>query len=568
MFRFEDPIYLWLLVLIPILALIRFISYRNQKKRLRKFGEPALLKELMPDVSRFRPSVKFWILQGALALLVLMLARPQMGTKISQEKRVGIETIICMDISNSMLAEDIVPSRLDRSKMMIENLVDHFSNDKIGLIVFAGDAFVQLPITSDYVSAKMFLSSIDPSMIATQGTDIGRAIDMATHSFTPEEGIGRAIIVITDGENHEGGAVEAASAAKDAGMRVYVLGVGSSKGSPIPIPGTDDYMKDNTGNTVMSALNEQMCKELAQAGGGAYIHVENNSAAQDQLDNELDKLSKKETTATLYSEFDEQFQAFGLLALLLLVLEICILDRRNPLLKNISLFGKKKRAAAMLCLLLVVASASAQMTDRQYIRQGNKQFRSGDYANAEVSYRKAIEKNAKNAQAAFNLGNALMAQKKDSAAVEQFEGAARLETNPLRKAQAYHNMGVICQTHKMYGEAIEAYKNALRLNPKDDETRYNLVLCKHQKQKQDQQQQNQQGGDNDKKQDDKQKDQQQPDQQKDKQDDKQQEQPKPQMSKDNAEQLLNAAIQNEKQTQEKMKQQQQQPQRRNVQKNW
>ena len=568
MFRFEDPIYLWLLVLIPILALIRFISYRNQKKRLRKFGEPALLKELMPDVSRFRPSVKFWILQGALALLVLMLARPQMGTKISQEKRVGIETIICMDISNSMLAEDIAPSRLDRSKMMIENLVDHFTNDKIGLIVFAGDAFVELPITSDYVSAKMFLSSIDPSMIATQGTDIGRAIDMATHSFTPEEGIGRAIIVITDGENHEGGAVEAASAAKDAGMRVYVLGVGSSKGSPIPIPGTDDYMKDNTGNTVMSALNEQMCKELAQAGGGAYIHVENNSAAQDQLDNELDKLSKKETTATLYSEFDEQFQAFGLLALLLLVLEICVLDRRNPLLKNISLFGKKKRAAAMLCLLLVAASASAQMTDRQYIRQGNKQFRSGDYANAEVSYRKAIEKNAKNPQAAFNLGNALMAQKKDSAAVEQFEGAARLETNPLRKAQAYHNMGVICQTHKMYGEAIEAYKNALRLNPKDDETRYNLVLCKHQKQKQDQQQQNQQGGDNDKKQDDKQKDQQQPDQQKDKQDDKQQEQPKPQMSKDNAEQLLNAAIQNEKQTQEKMKQQQQQPQRRNVQKNW
>ena len=568
MFRFEDPIYLWLLVLIPVLALIRFISYRNQKKRLRKFGEPALLKVLMPDVSRFRPSVKFWILQGALALLVLMLARPQMGTKISQEKRVGIETIICMDISNSMLAEDIVPSRLDRSKMMIENLVDHFSNDKIGLIVFAGDAFVQLPITSDYVSAKMFLSSIDPSMIATQGTDIGRAIDMATHSFTPEEGIGRAIIVITDGENHEGGAVEAAAAAKDAGMRVYVLGVGSSKGSPIPIPGTGDYMKDNTGNTVMSALNEQMCKELAQAGGGAYIHVENNSAAQEQLDNELDKLSKKETTATLYSEFDEQFQAFGLLALLLLVLEICILDRRNPLLKNISLFGKKKRVAAMLCMLLVAASASAQMTDRQYIRQGNKQFRSGDYANAEVSYRKAIEKNAKNPQAAFNLGNALMAQKKDSAAVEQFQGAANLETNPLRKAQAYHNMGVICQTHKMYGEAIEAYKNALRLNPKDDETRYNLVLCKHQKQKQDQQQQNQQGGDNDKKQDDKQKDQQQPDQQKDKQDDKQQEQPKPQMSKDNAEQLLNAAIQNEKQTQEKMKQQQQQPQRRNVLKNW
>ena len=566
MFRFEDPIYLYLLVLIPILALIRFVLFRNQKKRLRKFGEPALLKKLMPDVSRFRPSVKFWILQGALALLIVMLARPQLGTKISHEKRIGIETIIAMDISNSMRAEDIVPSRLDRSKMMVENLVDHFSNDKIGLIVFAGDAFVQLPITSDHVSAKMFLSSIDPSMIATQGTDLARAIDMATHSFTQEEGIGKAIVVITDGEDHEGGAVESAKAAKDNGMRVYVLGVGSVNGAPVPIPGTGDYMKDQAGNTVMSALNEDMCKQVAQAGGGAYIHVENNSAAQDQLDNELDKLAKKETTATMYSEFDEQFQAFGVLALLLLILEICIFDRKNPLLKHLSLFGNKKKVATML-LLLVTMTAVAQ-TDRQYIRQGNKQFHRGDYPGAEVSFRKAVEKNSKNPQAAFNLGNALMAQKKDSAAVEQFENAARLETNPLRKSQSYHNMGVICQTHKMYGEAIEAYKNALRLNPDDDETRYNLVLCKHQKQKQDQNRQNQDQQNNDDKKKDEKKDQQKPEEKKDQQDQKQQEQPKPQMSKENAEQLLNAAIQNEKQTQDKMKKAQQQPQRHNLQKNW
>ena len=561
MFRFEDPIYLYLLVLIPILALVRFISYRNQKKKLRQFGDIHLLKELMPDVSRFRPSVKFWILLGALAMLIIMLARPQLGTKINHEKRVGIETIIAMDISNSMRAEDIVPSRLDRSKMMVENLVDHFSNDKIGLIVFAGDAFVQLPITSDHVSAKMFLSSIDPSLIATQGTDLAKAIDMATHSFTQEEGVGKAIVVITDGEDHEGGAVESAKAAKDNGMRVYVLGVGSVNGAPIPIPGTGDFMKDNTGNTVMSALNEDMCKQVAQAGGGAYIHVENNSAAQDQLDNELDKLAKKETTATIYSEFDEQFQAFGVLALLLLILEICIFDRKNPLLKHFSLFGNKKKVMTII-LLLISMTAFAQ-TDRQFIRQGNKQFHRGDYPGAEVSYRKAVEKNPKNPQAAFNLGNALMAQKKDSAAVVQFENASRLETNPLRKAQSYHNMGVVCQTHKMYGEAIEAYKNALRLNPNDDETRYNLVLCKHQKQKQDQNRQNQQKNDDQKK-DDK-KDQQKQEENKDK---KQQEQPKPQMSKENAEQLLNAAIQNEKQTQDKLKKAQQHPQRRNIQKNW
>ncbi len=584
MFRFEDPIYLYLLVLIPILALIRFVSYKNQRSRLRKFGDPALLKELMPDVSRFRPLVKFCVLLGALTLLIVMLARPQMGTKISHEKRVGIETIIAMDISNSMLAEDVIPSRLDRSKMMVENLVDHFTNDKIGLIVFAGDAFVQLPITSDYVSAKMFLSSINPSMMATQGTDIARAVEMASHSFTQEEGIGKAIIVITDGENHEGGAVEAAQAANDMGMRVYVLGVGSTNGAPIPITGTGDYMKDRTGNTVMSALNEDMCKQIAQAGGGAYIHVENNSAAQQQLDNELDKLSKKETSTAVYSEFDEQFQAVGILVLLLLIIEICILDRRNPLLKNLSLFrrnvgnGKLNQNTSVRLVLLMIISLSSFLlplssmaqTDRQYIREGNKLFRSGDYPNAEVSYRKAIEKNPKNPQAAFNLGNALMAQKKDSAAVMQFDSATKLETNPMRKAKAYHNVGVICQSHKMYGEAIEAYKSALRLNPNDNETRYNLVLCKHQQQKQQQNQQNQQNqqGKDNKKQDDK-KDQQKQDQQKDKQDDKkQQEQPKPQMSKENAEQLLNAAIQNEKQTQDKLKKAQQQPQRRAVQNNW
>ena len=568
MFRFADPIYLYLLAVIPVLAIIRFLTYRNQKKRLRKFGDPKLLRELMPDVSRFRPAVKFWILQGALALLIVMLARPQFGTKINNEQRVGIETIIAMDISNSMMAEDITPSRLDRSKMMVENLVDHFTNDKIGLIVFAGDAFVQLPITSDYVSAKMFLSSIDPSMMATQGTDIARAIDMATHSFTQEKGIGKAIIVITDGEDHEGGALEAAKAAKDAGMRVYVLGVGSTKGSPIPIPGTGDYMKDNTGNTVMSALNEDMCRQVAQAGGGAYIHVENNSAAQDQLDKELDKLAKKETTSTVYSEFDEQFQAVAILALLLLILEICIFDRRNPLIKRLSLFGSKKKAAATMLLLMVAATASAQQADRQYIREGNKQFRLGQYDKAEVSYRKAVEKNPKNPQAAYNLGNALMAQKKDSAAVQQFEQSTRIETNPMRKAAAYHNMGVICQTHKMYDEAIEAYKNALRNNPNDDETRYNLVLCKHLKKKQDEKQkQNQQNKDDQNKKDDQKKDDKK-DQKQDKKDDKQQEQQKPQMSKDNAEQLLNAAIQNEKMTQDKMKKAQQQPQRRAVQKNW
>ena len=339
MFRFEDPQYLYLLVLPAVWALIRLYTYSRQQSRLRKFGDPVLLRELMPDVSRFRPALKFCLLEAAACLLIVMLARPQFGTRISHEKRTGIETIIAMDISNSMLAQDVEPSRLSRAKMMVENLVDNFTNDKIGLIVFAGDAFIQLPITSDYVSAKMFLSSIDPSMIQTQGTDLAAAISMASHSFTQQENIGKAIIVITDGEDHEGGALEAAKEARERGMRVYVLGVGSPNGAPIPTE-RGDYMRDNSGNTVMSALNEQMCREVAQAGGGAYIHVENNSNAQRLLDEELDKLEKSETESTIYSDYDEQFLPVGLIALLLIILEVLILDRKNPMLQRVTLFKK------------------------------------------------------------------------------------------------------------------------------------------------------------------------------------------------------------------------------------
>ena len=560
MFRFEEPTYLYLLAVIPILALMRWMLDRKQHKRLKKFGDPELLRQLMPDVSRWRPTVKFWILEGALALVVVMLARPQMGTRISHEKRTGIETIIAMDISNSMLAEDVTPSRLDRTKMMVENLVDNFTDDKIGLIVFAGDAFVQLPITSDYVSAKMFLSDIHPSLIATQGTDIATAINMAANSFTQQQGVGKAIIVVTDGEDHEGGALEAAQDAKKKGMRVYVLGVGSPNGAPIPF-GNGDYMKDNTGNTVMTKLNEDMCRQIAEAGGGAYIHVENNSNAQQQLDNELSKLAKKEMQSTIYSEYDEQFQAFGVIAIILLIIEICIFDRKNPIAKRINVFGRRQRAATMF-LLLATATASMAQADRQYIRNGNKLFRSGQFDQAEVAYRKAIEKNPRNPQAHYNLGNSLMAQRKDSAAIQSLQKSTELETSKIRKAMAYHNMGVVCQQHKMYGEAIEAYKNALRMNPKDDATRYNLELCKRQ-QKNQQNQQKQQDKDNKDKNGQDKKDEK---QNKDKQDKNKNKENK--MSKDNAEQLLNAAMQQEKSTQQRMKKAMQRPRSAKLDKEW
>ena len=337
MFRFEDPAYLYLLILIPLLVLVRMYGLAKRKRQLRKFGDPDLLENLMPGVSRRRRELKFWLMMSAIALLIVMLARPQMGTKISQDKRKGIEVMIGVDISNSMKAEDVAPSRLDKSKMMIENLVDNFTDDKVGLVVFAGDAFIQLPITSDYVSAKMFLQNIDPSLIDMQGTDLAEAIDLCSRSFTKQDNVGRAIIIITDGEDHEGGAVEAAKKAKKNGMNVFVLGVGSTKGTPIPDE-NGGYMKDNTGQVVMSALNEDMCKQVAQAGGGAYIHIDNNNFAQRQLDNEISKLQQGDIMNVVYSEYGEQFQAVGILLLLILIIETLVLESKNPLLKRIKLF--------------------------------------------------------------------------------------------------------------------------------------------------------------------------------------------------------------------------------------
>lgn len=340
MLRFEDPIYLWMLLIIPILVLVRFIVWRKRKRNLRKFGDPSLLKEMMPDVSKYRPTIKFCLLLSAITLLVFMIARPQVGSKISHEKREGIEVLIALDISNSMLAQDVIPSRLEKSKLLIEDLVDHFTNDKVGLVVFAGDAFVQLPITNDYVSAKMFLQNINPSLITTQGTDLARAISLSQSCFTQREHIGRAIIVITDGEDHEGGALEAAREAYKKGINVFILGVGTSKGAPIP-DGNGGYLKDNSGQTVLSALNEQMCQQVAKAGNGVYIHVDNTSDAQEKLNKELSKLQSGISETVVYSEYNEQFQIFGIILLLLLIVETILLESRNPLFKQINLFRDK-----------------------------------------------------------------------------------------------------------------------------------------------------------------------------------------------------------------------------------
>lgn len=343
MFRFEEPTYLYLLLLLPFLAAFYLYSNYRRRKAIRKFGDPVLMAQLMPDVSKYRPDVKFWLVFAAIGLFAVLLARPQFGSKLETVKRQGVEVMIALDISNSMLAQDVQPSRLEKAKRLVAQLVDKMENDKVGMIVFAGDAFTQLPITSDYISAKMFLESINPSLISKQGTAIGAAINLATRSFTPQEGVGRAVIVITDGENHEGGAVEAAKAAAEKGIQVSVLGVGMPDGAPIPVEGTNDFRRDRDGNVVVTRLNEQMCQEIAQAGDGIYVRVDNSNAAQKVIAQEINKMAKADVETQVYTEFNEQFQAVAWIILLLLLAEMLILERKNPLFRNINLFKKEER---------------------------------------------------------------------------------------------------------------------------------------------------------------------------------------------------------------------------------
>ena len=329
MFRFDNPTYLWLLLLIPLLAMIYLYSLRQSKRRLKRFGSLKLMHQLSPMASPRRKLIKFVLAELILTLLILIVARPQIGNKIANNtSREGIEVIMALDISNSMLATDVVPSRLDKSKLMVEGLMNKFTKNKLGLIVFAGDAFVQLPITSDYVSAKMFLDNINPSLIGTQGTDIGKAINLAMHSFTPNTQTGKAIVVITDGEDNEGGAEAMAKQAQEKGIKVFILGIGSTQGTTIPMPNGED-LRDANGNIVKTHLNEEMCKNIADAGHGVYIHVDNSSVADALLERELGKLQKGEINNVVYSDYDEQFQAFALLAVLSLIIDVFILERKR-----------------------------------------------------------------------------------------------------------------------------------------------------------------------------------------------------------------------------------------------
>ena len=343
MFKFAHPEYLFLLFLVPILVGVFIYTGIKRHRNIKQFGNPDLLAELMPNVSFIRPQVKFYLQLTAIILLIIVLAQPQFGTKQETVKRKGIEVMIALDVSNSMMAQDIQPSRLEKAKQVLSKLVDGMIDDKIGLIVFAGDAYTQLPITVDYVSAKMFFSTISPNLVPRQGTAIGSAIDLAIKSFGTKGSASRAIIVITDGENHEDDAIGAAKLATENDISVHVIGMGKPDGAPIPVPGTMSFWKDKDGNVVVSKLNEQMCRDIAAAGKGVYVRADNTNTAYRVVDKELETLAKSDIKTSVFSNYNDQFQSFALLALLILVFDFFIFDLKNKRLSIIKIFDIKEK---------------------------------------------------------------------------------------------------------------------------------------------------------------------------------------------------------------------------------
>ncbi|MBR2493418.1 MAG: VWA domain-containing protein [Paludibacteraceae bacterium] len=340
MFRFARPEFLYLLILVPVLIGFFYYALIIKSKRLKTLGNKALLRTLMPEASRIRPRAKFYLLLVALVLSIFMMAGPQFGTKLEKQKRQGAEVVIAVDVSNSMLSQDLKPDRMSRAKRILGGLIDNLQEDKVALMVFAGDAYVQMPLTTDVSSAKMFLSNINPGMVPIQGTAIGMAIKRSMSLFSnTDTNVGKTIIIITDGENHEDDAVAMSKKALESGITVNVMGVGTPEGAPIPIAGTNSFRKDKYGNVVVTKLNESMCQEIASAGGGAYVKADNSSAAVRALTSELEKLSKSEIESQVYSQYNEQYTVIAWIVLILLVVECLLLERKNPLFKNIKLFS-------------------------------------------------------------------------------------------------------------------------------------------------------------------------------------------------------------------------------------
>lgn len=336
MFRFAVPEYLYLLLLLP-LVVMAFVMYRRaQKRRLKRFGDLEVIGQLMPEASPKRMRNKFLLMTGALFLMIFALAQPQFGAKLREVKREGVEIMLVVDVSNSMMAEDFPPNRLERTKNAVSRLIEQLDKDRVGMVVFAGNAYIQLPITSDYISAKTFVRGLSPTMVPVQGTSIARAIEVATRSFSDQSQRSRAMILITDGESHDDDPIAAAQMARDAGVVIYTVGIGTPEGAPIMIGG--EMMKDDEGDVVITKLDEQTLQQIAILTGGSYVRATNRTIGLDEILRQIGQMEKKEFSSLAFAEYNDQFHYLLAIVFILLMVDFVMIDRKSRLWKKLSVF--------------------------------------------------------------------------------------------------------------------------------------------------------------------------------------------------------------------------------------
>lgn len=567
MFRFESPTYLYLLLFIPLVVALFIFNIRRKRIVLQKLGSWENVKPMIGEVSKKKIWTKFSLMLVALTLLIFAVARPQLGTRLKTNVVSGIEVVVAMDVSNSMMAQDVDPTRLDKAKQVVATLCRKLRNDKMALVVFAGNAFLQVPISADNVSISMFLDAINTGMIPTQGTSITEALSVSNRSFTNQRGVKRAIVLITDGEDHEGGVEEVVNELAKNDVNVFVLGIGDSKGAPLKIGG--DYLRSIDGQVVISCLNEQMCKEIANKTKGDYIHVDNSNSGQEQLLTELGKLQTSDLETATYSEYNELFPWLVAIALILLVLEVFVTYRKSQFIykwrngTNTHIYNVLIVAIAVM-LLGNFQSTVAQTATKIHTHKGNVAFNQKLDSLAIIYFKKAIALDSTNFKAHFNLANTYLRQGKAQDAMREYEKSASLAPTKLIKKAIYHNMGTIYYVSAQYENAINSYKESLRTDPNDNRVRYNLAMAQYMLKKNPQQKsqkpdskQNESDKNNQKKQE----------QQKNNAQNNNS-QSKDNMSKQNTEQMLRAVQMKERQTQEKLKHKQKNNSNRYLEKNW
>jgi tetratricopeptide (TPR) repeat protein len=565
MLRFEHPDSLWLLLLIPVLGAGFFFLNMRQKERLRRFVGDPLLPQLVPEASLVMRRVKQFLMLLAISCLILTIANPQVGTRLEEVKREGIDLFVALDVSLSMKSEDIRPSRLEKAKRDVSELLRKLSGDRVGMIVFAGDAFVQFPLTADYAAADLFLSAIDVDAVPIPGTMIGSAVEVALKSFSKDVPTQKAIVVVSDGENTEGDVMTAVEDAKKAGVRIYSVGMGTSEGGPIPMYNQNgdrvDYKRDQSGSIVLSKLDETMLQQIAATTGGTYHRATSGGNEIDDIFKELSSLEKVEFGTKQVTGYETRYQFPLAFALLLLMLELMLSAKRGKLASRLK---KMLPAASILILFSVFSMCASAQTVRGHISDGNHAFEKGRHVDAEVEYKKALELNPQSKEAHFNLGDSYYKQQRFDEALREYGKSAEAMKSPEQRAESFYNIGNSLYRANKFQDAVGAYKQSLKINPNDNDTRYNLQMARaklkqqeqQKQQKKDQKQDQQQDQKQDQQQQNQPQNQQQQQQQKQeqaKQDQTQQIQKKNQMPKQEADRILDAMRNNEKEIQKNLR---------------